>query len=86
MSDLGCGNCNRRLPQVVRQRPPLQPAPDSAEAAALPGEATGYLLLHGARHRRDVVLDKEGVEHDERQRPAQGPRHQRAPAVDIAVD
>src|ERR1700704_1505190 len=44
------------------------------------------LFLHRAGHRRDVVLDEEGVEHDQRQRAHQRARHQRAPAIDVAVD
>src|SRR4051812_17847725 len=38
------------------------------------------------RHRRDVVLDEEGIEHDEGQRADEGAGHQRAPAIDVAVD
>src|SRR5215472_9701259 len=37
------------------------------------------LFLDRARHRRDVVLDEEGVEDDQRQRADQRPRHERAP-------
>src|SRR5215471_4620783 len=44
------------------------------------------LFLDRARHRRDVVLDEEGVEDDQRQRADQRPRHERAPPVDVAVD
>ena len=44
------------------------------------------LFLYCARHCRDVVLDEEGVEDDERQRADQRASHQRAPAVDITVN
>ena len=37
-------------------------------------------------HRRDVVLDEERVEDHQRQRADQRAGHQRAPAVDVAVD
>src|SRR5688572_7897055 len=43
-------------------------------------------LFHGAGHRRHIVLDEEGVKDDQRQRAGQRTRHQRAPAVDVAVD
>src|SRR5215203_5513131 len=44
------------------------------------------LLLHGYGHGSHVMLNEEGVENDERQRADQRPGHQRAPAVDVAVD
>src|SRR3954462_68759 len=44
------------------------------------------LFLHGPRHRRYVVLDEEGIEHHQRQRSDQRPGHQRAPAIDVAVN
>ena len=46
----------------------------------------GRSLLHGAGHRRDVVLDEERVEDHQRQRADQRAGHQRAPAIDVAVD
>src|SRR4051794_9089105 len=46
----------------------------------------GGLLLHRSGHRRHVVLDKERVEDDQRQRTGQRAGHQRAPAIDVAVD
>src|SRR5215207_6319526 len=44
------------------------------------------LLLHGSGHGSHVMLDEKGVENDERQRTHERPRHERSPAVDIAVD
>src|SRR5690606_10819254 len=59
-----------------------------ASRADLPsrGRWTAALFLHGARHRRDVVLDEEGIEDDNRQRADQGAGHQRAPFVDVGAD
>src|SRR5712671_5452427 len=43
-------------------------------------------LFHGAGHRRHIMLDEEGVKDDQRQRTRQRARHQRTPAIDVAVD
>src|SRR5215813_13953385 len=62
-------------------------APTSKHTFAKDASRTrARLFLDRARHRRDVVLDEEGVEDDQRQRADQRPRHQRAPPVDVAVD
>ena len=58
----------------------------AAPSRRLTAEHAGRLFLHRAGHCRDIVLDKERVEDDERQRADHRARHQRAPAVDIAVD
>src|SRR5215469_8163316 len=47
---------------------------------------TARSFLHGAGHRRHIMLHKEGVKDHERERTSQGACHQRTPAVDIAVD
>src|SRR5260221_14760498 len=44
------------------------------------------LFFYRAGHRRHVVLDEKGIEDDERQRARERARHQRAPAIDVAVD
>src|SRR5260221_8673099 len=44
------------------------------------------LFFYRAGHRRHVVFDEKGIEDDERQRARERARHQRAPAIDVAVD
>src|SRR6185436_4832781 len=43
------------------------------------------LLFYGSRHGRHIMLHEEGVKDNQRQRARQRPRHQRAPAIDVAV-
>src|SRR5712671_7310227 len=44
------------------------------------------LLFDGSGHCRNIVLDKERVKNDQRQRARQCACHQRSPAVDVAID
>src|SRR5260221_10173036 len=44
------------------------------------------LLLDRAGQARDVVLDEERVEDDDRDRTKQRAGHQRAPMIDVALD
>src|SRR5215472_18397287 len=81
-----------------RPRPPKQQNRDAATSGPLlapslararkrqDGSATPVLLLHRARHGRDVVLDEQSIENDKRERADHRARHERAPAIDIAID
>src|SRR5262249_16718376 len=68
------------------------PEAEAAASGAWAYSCRGYRylfrssLFYRSRHRRDVVLDEKGIEDDERKRAYERTCHQRAPAVDVAVD
>src|SRR5262245_57226157 len=42
-------------------------------------------FFHGTRHRGDIVLDKEGIENDDREGADEGAGHEGTPFIDVAA-
>ncbi len=67
-------------PRLLKAQPPCGVKPFRGP------ERSWQLFLHRTGHGGDVVLDEEGVEHDQWQRSDQRACHQRSPTIDVAID